>query len=196
MTLFSLNNPLLHHPPQYPVSGILGSLLVIVLQLRRMAAQEVREYRNLSKKLVEIEERGRMLKTLMLKNIGLNEEEHFVQKELLKMKTEGVKCNSKLKINQRKEMITLSMRFKVKDNYQHMEKIRKKRNWYKGKVEKILGKKSGEYRRLAEEIKKTNLELREKLKRKYVKKVTTLERKYGKLTKPQTGREELDNEMF
>ena len=42
-----------------------------------MAAQEVREYHNLSKKLVEIEERGRLLKTLLTRKIGLNEEEHF-----------------------------------------------------------------------------------------------------------------------
>ena len=57
-----------------------------------MAAQEVREYRNLSKKLVEIEERGRLLKTLLERKIGLNEEENFVRKELVK--TKGVNNNN------------------------------------------------------------------------------------------------------
>ena len=78
-----------------------------------MAAQEVREYRNLSKKLVDIEERGRLLKTLLTRKIGLNEEEHFVQKELVKMK--GVNGNiSKIRFNQRKKIIALSMKYKVK----------------------------------------------------------------------------------
>ena len=56
-----------------------------------MAAQEVREYRNLSKKFVEIEERGWLLKILITRKIGLNEEELFVQKELVKIK--GVNRN-------------------------------------------------------------------------------------------------------
>ena len=78
-----------------------------------MAAQEVREYRNLSKKFVEIEERGRLLKTLLTRKIGLHEEEHFVQKELVKIK--GVNGNiSKIKFNQRKKIIALSMKYKVK----------------------------------------------------------------------------------
>ena len=86
-----------------------------------MAAQEVRENSNLSKKLVEIEERGRLLKTLLERKIGLNEEENFVRKELVK--TKGVNNNnSKVKTDQRREIITLSMKFKVKDNHLHGEK--------------------------------------------------------------------------
>ena len=146
-----------------------------------MAAQEVREYRNLSKKFVEIEERGRLLKTLLTRKNGLNEEEHFVQKELVKIK--GVNGNiSKIKFNQRKEIIALSMKYKVKDNHLHGEKIRKKRNWYKGKVERLLGNRSTEYRKLMQEVKKSNKILRLKLKKKYEKKVMTLEKKYGKLS--------------
>ena len=50
---------------------------------------EIREYRNVSKKLVEIEERGKLLATLVSKKLGLNEEESFIQKELVKLKSNG-----------------------------------------------------------------------------------------------------------
>ena len=74
------------------------------------------------------------------------------------------------------------MKYKVKDNHLHGEKIRKKRNWYKGKVERLLGNRSTEYRKLMQEVKKSNKILRLKLKKKYEKKVMTLEKKYGKLS--------------
>ena len=47
-----------------------------------MAAQEVRELHNIARKLVEIEERGKMLESLVKKKISLNEEENFIQKRL------------------------------------------------------------------------------------------------------------------
>ena len=56
-----------------------------------MAAKEVREYRTLSKKLVEIEERGRMLVRLQKKRIFLTEEELFVQNLQTKFKILGDK---------------------------------------------------------------------------------------------------------
>ena len=49
-------------------------------------------------------------------------------------------------------------------------KIRKKRNWYRGKVEQLLGRKSRECRSLVEEVRKTNQDLRLKLKKKYQRK--------------------------
>ena len=55
----------------------------------------------------------------------------------------------------------------------------------------LIAAKNLTHRRLAEEIKKTNLDLRSRLK-----KVTTLEKKYGKLARPQTGKEELDSDML
>ena len=50
---------------------------------------EVREYRDVSKKLVEVEERGKLLTTLINKKLGFNEEESFVQKEVVKLKSKG-----------------------------------------------------------------------------------------------------------
>ena len=56
-----------------------------------MTAQEVRMFRNVSKKLVEVEQRTKLLEELRKKNVCLNEEEWFVQKSCEKFKTLGNK---------------------------------------------------------------------------------------------------------
>ena len=43
-----------------------------------MSAQDVRAFRNLSAKLVKVEERGNLLGTLISSNLGVREVEEFV----------------------------------------------------------------------------------------------------------------------
>ena len=84
MTLFSFHNPLLHHPPKY-LTKYLVTISSVIPQLRRIAAMEVREYRNVSKKLVEIEERGKLLATLISKKLGLNGEKELYPERACKV---------------------------------------------------------------------------------------------------------------
>ena len=46
-----------------------------------MSKKEVRAYRNLSASLVKIQERGKLINTLIAKNVGFREEEEFVRSE-------------------------------------------------------------------------------------------------------------------
>ena len=54
-----------------------------------MSAKEVREYRAVSKRLVEVEERSRLLEKLIARKVGLAEEEGFVIKEISKHRNTG-----------------------------------------------------------------------------------------------------------
>ena len=53
-----------------------------------MTAQEVRKFRNLTSKLIKIEERSKLFRKLQSKGIGLKEEEEFVRREQAKLKGE------------------------------------------------------------------------------------------------------------
>ena len=66
-----------------------------------MTTKEVREYRVLSKRLVEVEERSRLLEKLIARQLGLAEEEGFIMKEAAKHRIKGK--GSKIKIEQRRE---------------------------------------------------------------------------------------------
>ena len=79
-----------------------------------MSAKEVREYRAVSKRLVEVEERSRLLEKLIARKVGLAEEEGFVIKEISKYRNTGKV--SKLKSKQRLEMIAITNKYKLKDN--------------------------------------------------------------------------------
>ena len=54
-----------------------------------MTAREVRVYKNTCLKLVEIEERSKLLEELRKKNLGLREEELFTQNFVNKFKILG-----------------------------------------------------------------------------------------------------------
>ena len=56
-----------------------------------MTALEVREYRGACKKLVEAEERGKLLKELLRSGVGLNEEELFINESNTKLRILGEK---------------------------------------------------------------------------------------------------------
>ena len=96
-----------------------------------MVAKEVRELRTLSKKLVEIEEKGKMLVRLQKKKICLPAEELFVKKMQSKFKILGDKRG--VSGNQRDEFMSITMRYKVKDNTLHGIKVRKRRNYIRGR---------------------------------------------------------------
>ena len=142
-----------------------------------MAAKEVREYRTLSKKLVEIEERGRMLVRLQKKRIFLTEEELFVQNLQTKFKILGDKKGVRGK--QREEVMAVTMKYKVKDNNLYGIKVRRRRNYLRGKLESEMGNKSKEWKKLMEEVKKNCDKVRKPLKLKFDKKVGFLMKKYG-----------------
>ena len=142
-----------------------------------MTAKEVREYRVLSRRLVEVEERSRLLEKLISRKLGLAEEEGFVMKEAAKHKNVGE--GSKTKVSQRRDLLALTHKYKLKDNNLFGNKLRRKKNWLRGTLERSMGSRSSEFRKLQDDIKTKNGELRKKLKTKYKKKIDHLEKKFG-----------------
>ena len=144
-----------------------------------MVAKEVREFRTLSKKLVEIEEKGKMLVKLQKKKICLSAEELFVKGLQAKFKTLGDKRG--VMGSQREEVMSITMRYKVKDNTLFGIKVRKRRNYIRGRLENQMT--GGEWKKLFEDVKKNSDRQRKNLKIKYEKKVNHLTRKYGVMKK-------------
>ena len=62
------------------------SILFQIQSLKKMTSREIRVFRNLSSKLIKIEERGRLLGILIARGVGLKEEEEFVRHEEGKLK--------------------------------------------------------------------------------------------------------------
>ena len=131
-------------------------------------------YKNTCLKLVEIEERTKLLEELRKKNLGLREEEMFTQNFVNKFKILGkekTKCHD--------DLMSKAMGFKIRDNNQHGTKVRKRRNWLRGRLEASLGGRSNACRSLFEEVKQMTSRHRLKLKQKHRKKVDHLTRKFG-----------------
>ena len=78
-----------------------------------MSAQEIREFRNLSTKLVRAEERGKLLGNLIALRVGFKEEEEFLKHEHSKFK-----C--KIKYKKSKEIIVMAMKEKLRDNRKYI----------------------------------------------------------------------------
>ena len=165
------------HPP--PPKCIIYTQYSVQVSPRSltMAAQEVREYRTLSKKLVEIEEKGKMLEKLQKRRVNLNEEELFVQNLQSKFKILGDRRGIKGK--QREEVLTITMKYKVRDSTLHGIRVRRRRNYLRSKLEQEMGKRSTEWRKIKEEVMGYTTRLRVKLKVKYSKKVEHMVKKYG-----------------
>ena len=115
-----------------------------------MTAQEVRQFRNASKKLVIAEERSKLLEELRKKKICFGEEEVFAQKSLLKLKSLG--ANKGVTKSQHDELIMVSLKYKIRDNNQDCVRTRRKRNWLRGRLESVLGAKSVEMKRIVSEV--------------------------------------------
>ena len=71
--------------------------------------------------------------------------------------------NSKkgVKSKQHDEFISLSLKYKIRDNNLFMTKIKKKRNWLKGIIENSLGGRSSKCRSLFDEVRNTTSKYRE-----------------------------------
>ena len=136
-----------------------------------MVASEMRKFRNVATKLVESEERDRMLKSLLSKGIGLREEEEF-------MKNEESKLRGGKAITKKKEIIQSLMKNKIRDNVKWGEKLRRLKNKTKGKIEAKLGKDSEEVKNLLSNVKQNQAKTRTKLRKKNLNKVEFLTKKY------------------
>ena len=143
-----------------------------------MTAREVREFRTVCKKLTEVEARSKLLEDLRRNNVCLAAEEGFVLKEIGKFKI--LKNKRGVVQKQHDEMVSLSLKYKIKDNNLHGVKLRKKRNWLRGRIEDNLGSSSSELRQLIRDVKEKTTSLKLKLKNKNKKKVDHLIKKYGR----------------
>ena len=144
-----------------------------------MTAKEVREFRSTCKKLVEAEERSKLLKELVKYNVSFGEEENFLRNSQSKFRVLGNKGEGDLRKNH-DEIVKASLKIKIKDNKLYGVKMRKRRDWLRRKLEETWGTKSQEYRDLMDQIKKTGRDYRKKLKHKNSSKVKHLVRKFGK----------------
>ena len=87
-----------------------------------MTAKEVRGFRSVCKKLVEVEEKTKMLEELKKRKICLNEEEKFIHSLHSKFKVLGDRKMDKNK--QHDDMVSLTLKYKIRDNILHGIKIR------------------------------------------------------------------------
>ena len=156
-----------------------------------MTAKEVRDYRNVCKKLIEVEEKSKLFQVLRKQGVNLPEEEYQIQKSFTKFKVLGDKRGILAKKHE--EMMSLSLNLKIKDNNLYGVKLRRKKNWLKGKLEEGLGKK--EFRKLEDEIRQHGSRHRKQLKEKHMKKAEHLVKKYGEKYKLRMKWEDLDKEV-
>ena len=137
-----------------------------------MTAKEVREYRNICKKLAEVEVRAKLLEDLKKNGICLADEEWFVHHEAEKFRILGNKRGALKK--QHEELVSVSLKYKIRDNNIYGVTLRRKKNWLRGRLEH-----SAELKSILREVKKTNDKLKERLK-KSKKKAEHLVKKFGR----------------
>ena len=149
------------------------SILFQIQSLKKMTAREIRVFRNLSSKLIRIEERGRLLGILIARGVGLKEEEEFVRHEEGKLKCQ------KTNLKKRKEIVKLLMIEKIRDNKKLEKKTRKLRNRSLGVIEGSMGRNSRKCRDLRSQVRVNCQALRSKVRQKNNKKLMFLIKKYG-----------------
>ena len=142
-----------------------------------MVAKEVRELRTVSKKLVECEEKSKMLLELRKKKVCLSEEEMFVQNLHTKFKILGDRRG--VKERQRSELVDLTLKYKIRDNNLYGIKLRKRRDYLRRKLENEMGSKSDGWKNLNNDIKANSSRLRARLKSNHKEKVEHLVKKFG-----------------
>ena len=84
-----------------------------------------------------------------------------------------------VKKKQHEEFVMMSLKYKIRDNYLHGVKLRRRRNWLRGVLESTLGGRSSVLRKIVDEVRTSNNKLRMKLRMKFKKKVEHLVRKFG-----------------
>ena len=155
-----------------------------------MTAKEVRAFRTASKRLVETEEKSKLLEELKKRRLCLGEEERFVLSLQSKFKNLGGKRGVLDKCHD--DISELAIKYKIRDNILEGKKLRKRRNWLRGRLETSLGNKSSSFRNLVEEVKKNSSKYRQKLKLKNKLKVEHLMKKYGRRKKLEVDKDLLE----
>ena len=84
-----------------------------------MTAKEIREYRLISRKLVEVEEKNKLLEELKRRKVCLAEEEMFFRSLQSKFKS-----LSKEGKHVRKQHVSLTLKYKIRDNILQGVKMR------------------------------------------------------------------------
>ena len=84
-----------------------------------MSAQDRREYRNLSKSLVQAEERQTLIEILVARGVGFKEEEEYYRHEASKLK------GGTNKLELRMELVVRTMKKMLKDNLITKERVQK-----------------------------------------------------------------------
>ena len=143
-----------------------------------MAALEERDYRSVCKKLARNEERSKLLNDMKKNKVCMAEEEEFIlhtTKKFKALKNKGDVHKS------REEFIMLSLKLKIRDNNLEGVRLRKRKNWLKGRIESLLGPRSGECRKLLKDVRKNTTTLKENLRRKNSKKLEHLKKKFGRM---------------
>ena len=107
----------------------------------------------------------------------MGEEERLIQKMQSKFKVLGGRVEVMGK--QHDEIVSTTLKFKLRDNNLLVTKMRKKRNYLRRRMEDSLGSRSCKCRAIVEEVKKSNNWQRDQIKKKNRKKVDNLVRKYG-----------------
>ena len=142
-----------------------------------MTALEVRRFRDISKKLVEAEERGKFLKCCLKSKVGLGEDENAILSSNEKFRVLGNKKGVLSKKHE--EGVNLAMKYKIKDNILFETMLRKKRNWLRGRLESVLGSRSHACRKVVQEVKAYGVKHRKEVKKKNDEKLKHLVKKFG-----------------
>ena len=122
-----------------------------------------------------------MLSILLKNGVCLAEDEEFSRSTDKKLRI----LNNKKGVMDKKhqEMVDFNLKYKIKDNNLLGIKLRKRRNWLRGRLEENLGSRSPECRKIFGEVKEFTRKYREKIKVRNMKKTTHLTQKYGRKTK-------------
>ena len=139
-----------------------------------MAAKEARLYRRLARRLVECEERSKLLRRLVREEIGFREEEQFIFHEMGKLK--GGKKDLK---DERKKFLALIMGRKLKDNISLEKSLRFRRDQARRQLEGAMGANSTACRRLVRRSKDEGEKVRRCCEAKNMRKLNHLRSKYG-----------------
>ena len=138
-----------------------------------MSAKEARLYQKLANRLVECEERSKLLRRMIKEEIGFNEEEQFIAHERGKLKGKNVMKK------ERREFLALIMGKKLKDNIYFENDLRFRRDQSRRKLEDTLGPNSTACRRIVKRSKFEGEKLRMSCRTKNMRKFDHLKAKFG-----------------
>ena len=166
MTLFS--RP--HHIPTKTQNRV---LVRKSLSSTAVAAMESRLYRRLASRLVECEERTRLLRRMIVKGVGFKEEEDFIVHEMSKLKGQNQNF-----WKDRREILTLLMSRKLRDNLYFEKTLRMRRDSARKEMSDLMGQNSTACRRVVRKSKEEGMRVRMRCRLKNEKKMKYLCEKY------------------